>query len=204
MMGRRCVAAMSAFLLLVVAVAVAARVQVVNDDLPSASQESYGLGAAVAIDGAYLEDAAENTEGYYVTVNSAELMSYNQYIERYGTETATAVAGYDAPSVVTLNVMIENRGNAEGYLHVNAWRLVPSSANDYLIPASDLWGASEKYAPDEIGVLRLNVDSAYATHIPFVLNKGDGEKTYTTPIEDSSFTLHVTDWPTHKTITFSL
>ena len=204
MIGQRCAATAGALLLLVIAVVVATRVQAVNADLPSASQESYGLGDTVAIDGAYLEDAAENTEGYYVTVKGAELMSYNQYIELYGTESATSIAGYDAPSVVTLDVTIENRGNAEGYLHVNAWRLVPSSANDYLIPASDLWGASEKYAPDEIGVLRLNVDSAYTTHIPFVLNKGDGEKTYTTPIEGSSFTLHVTDWPTHKTITFSL
>ena len=103
----------------------------------------HEMGEWVELNGAFLMDrASENTDGYAVRVSSAELLSYNEYIERYATDGSEQIDGLNDLSLVCLTIDLRNEDSAGG-LGIGGMYLVPASKNEFFVADGDLLLASE-------------------------------------------------------------
>ncbi|RDB69875.1 hypothetical protein C1876_05645 [Eggerthella sinensis] len=186
--------------------AVGVRIYFVNANATAIEVEHYGMGEWVDLDGAFIyKRDIENTQGYSIKVNSARLMSYNEYIEEYGQDEGNTVEGLDGQSVVCLEVEAKNVGNEDGAIFIFDCKLIPKRKNDYFMYARHLWEESEPNAKDAFH-LRLAKDSEYTTFIPYKVNINDEENQieYKQPITDASFEFIVSNAPVRKVIDVSL
>lgn len=186
---------------------VSARIAYVNYDVPHIIEEHYSVGEWVELDGAFLSSIQENTEGYSLRVVSAELMSYNDYIRRYGQDPSAVVEGLDSKSVIALEMEVENEGNEEGAIFLFECKLVPARGNEYFTRDSALWIESERQMEGTVALyLSLVEGTSYTTVIPYTINSIDEEglSQYKATIEDSSFGLVVSNHPTRKIIDISI
>lgn len=192
-------------LVVVLACAVGVRIYLVNADAQTIQVEHYKMGEWVDLDGAFIyKRDIEQTQGYSIRVKSAQLMSYNQYIEQYGQDKSRTVEGLDGQSVICLEVEAKNVGNDEGAIYIFDCKLIPERKNDYFMYARFLWEESE---PNVKGAfhLRLMKDSEYTTFIPYKVNINDEDQSeYKQPITDTSFELIVSNAPVRKVIDVSL
>ncbi len=182
--------------------AIGIRINSINTQSLSIPLNSYYLGEEVPLDGSFITSSKENTQGYFLKVNDARLMSYNEYCGKYS-RSEKILDSYDAKSIVVVEIAIRNIGNSEGYLDVMGWRLIPERGNEYYIADASLWEMNEVNAPGETGALALVSDSEYTVRIPFVRNVGE-EAMFVNEITDSSFHLVVADVPTKKEIVFEV
>jgi len=161
---------------IVVLFLVAARIVYINATASNYKNETYQMGEWIALDGAFIQKSGENTDGYFVKVNDAKLLSYNEYIELYGIDKRDKVDGLDKKTVVSLEVSIRNEDNQDGYLNIFSFDLIPESKNNYLIRDADLWSTSEDNISSGEGELNtalgLVENSEYTTRIPYAINDG--------------------------------
>lgn len=185
--------------------AIGIRIAYVNHNALSIEKEHYQTGEWVELDGNFLHSKSEDTQGYSIRVLSAEKLSYNDYIDRYGIDQEKKSISYDAKSLIALEIEFKNEGNENGSILIFECKLVPARKNEYFIRDNELWAESEPKMKDNLR-LQLVKDSSYLTVIPYKINLIDEENLsqYRNPIEDSSFELVVSNAPIKKVIDIDL
>ena len=190
--------------LAVVAVAVAgiaARIWWINTNLPSIPVEYYQMGEWVSLDGAFQDGDREQTQGYSLMVESADVVTYDEYLERHGV-TPTGTHG-DARCVVDVTLRIKNGGSDQGGINIFQMVLTPARGDEYLICdiMSDdaLWLKTEPNADSSVSI---RPGTEYVTHIPYIFN--GGEEVYGRNITDHDFTFLTSRMPARKMIRVSV
>lgn len=197
-MSRRRVGLVAGLMLLAASVAIGVRIWWVNASLPSIPLEYYQTGEWVPLEGAFQNDASsEQTSGYSLMVESAEVVTYDEYLERHGV-TASGTHG-TARCVVDVTLRIRNDGTEQGGINVFQMVLVPERGNEYLIcdvmSEDALWPQVE---PNADSSASIRPGTEYVTHIPYVFN--GGEEVYDREVTDRSFTLLLSRMPVRKMV----
>lgn len=179
-------------------VGIAARIWWVNANLPSIPVEYYQMGEWVALDGAFQDGSdREQTQGYSLMVESADVVTYDEYLERHGV-TPTGAHGA-ARCVVDVTLRIKNDGSDQGGINIFQMVLTPARGDEYLICdiMSDdaLWLKTEPNADSSVSI---RPGTEYVTHIPYVFNGGD--EVYARNITDRGFAFLASRMPTRKMI----
>ncbi len=183
---------------IVVVAGIAARIWWVNANLPSIPVEYYQIGEWVALDGAFQDGSdREQTQGYSIMIESAEVVTYDEYLERHGA-VPTGTHG-NARCVVDVTLRIKNDGTEQGGINIFQMVLTPARGNEYLICdiMSDdaLWLKTEPNADSSVSI---RPGTEYEIHVPYVFNGGD--EVYARDITDHDFTFLASRMPTRKMI----
>lgn len=131
----------------------------------------YGTGEWVDLDGAFTIYANENTKGYSLCVQDAQVMTRAEYIARYALEPSQVeLTDYDdVPSVLCVTLAMRNQGNDTGKIHLYNMSLMPEGEVRSMRYQTDLWATSNKNIGDATYSFRMLVDSEFTTHIPYIL-----------------------------------
>ena len=115
------------------------RIWYVNSKAYQFSLEVYSVGEWVSMDGNYFNSDAEKTDGYSVRVSSAEVLTYEQFMERFGKDTdyLAEASQYD---VVLLKIDFKNDSDStDGGVYVMEYNLFTETrarffnkSNDYM------------------------------------------------------------------------
>jgi hypothetical protein len=189
-------------IVVVLLLGVTARIWWVNTSYPTIDLEYYEMGEWVALDGAFQDGTtSENTRDYSLMVESAEVMTYDEYLEKYGVE-ASGTHG-DARCVVDVTLRIRNDGTEQGGINIFQMVLTPVRGNEYLIcdvmNEDALWPQVEAGADSSVSI---RPGTEYVTHIPYVFN--GGTEVYEREIMDTEFTLLASRMPVRKMIKVSV
>ncbi len=185
-------------LVLLAVACVAARIRWVNTNLPSIPVEYYQMGEWVELDGCFQDGGdREQTRGYSLMVESVDIVTCDEYLERHGAVPSGAYG--DAQCVADVALRIKNDGSEQGGINIFQMVLTPARGDEYLICdiMSDdaLWLKTEPNADSSVSI---RPGTEYVTHIPYVFNGGD--ETYARDIVDRDFTLLCSRMPVRKMI----
>lgn len=205
---RRFVAAGAAALLLA---GVGARVWWVNDRAPDKPEVvCHSMGTWVELDGAFNQSRGEDTAGYGVCVAGAEVLSYNEYVERYATDGSVPLEGLDARSLVCLDVDIRNEGDSSGGLALATMYLVPERRNEFFVSDAELLLMAEtKLRESGSSGMGVSVRSGteYATHLVYRRQGGEVDHggipmsaSYFETIDDRGFELILSNLPVRHVV----
>lgn len=197
-MGKKRARLAVAVAVFVAAVGIAMRIWWVNTNLPSIPVEYYQMGEWVALEGAFQDGGdREQTQGYSLMVESAEVVTYDEYLERHGV-VPTGSHG-DAHCVVDVALRIKNEGSDQGGINIFQMVLTPARGDEYLICdiMSDeaLWLKTEPNADSSVSV---RPGTEYVTHIPYVFNGSD--EVYSRNIADRDFIFLASRMPVRKMV----
>lgn len=185
---------------LIILAAVGFRAYQLNTEAVRIDTEHYAMGEWVSLDDTILSSRSSEFPGYSLKVKSAQVVSYNEYIEMYGLDKSKISPGLDEKSVVDVELEIRNEGNDKSGIPLMALLLVPERKNTYYIWRDELWLESEPNSKDVL-FIATRVDSEYATHLPFTRNNFNPDQTaFKKPINDKSFSLVVSHAPVRKVI----
>lgn len=190
--------AVSALILCAICIGIGMRIQMVNAQAITVSTEVYQQEEKLELDGAFVEVVKENTQGYALKVNAARLVSYNEYLREHGME-KVAGSGHDNKCIVEVDITFFNEGNADGFLDVMGYKLIPERKDEYFIIDSALWRSVEKNAPGETMGMTLLPNTTYRTSIPFVKNTSD-DLVYSNSVDDTKWILNITNAPVQKMV----
>ena len=185
----------------VVCLAVGMSIWWVNTNLPRIPEETYETGEWVPLEGAFQDStSSEDTSDYSIKVVSAEVMTRNEYLEKYGGTTLDDRDG--ARCVVDVTLVIRNDGTEQGGLNVFQMVLTPARGNEYLIcdvmNEEALWPQVESGADTTVSI---KPGTEYEVHIPYVFN--GGEEVYEREVNDRDFTLLLSRMPVRKMVNVS-
>lgn len=165
--------------------------------------EVHPMGETVELGGNFFADAAENPDGYAITVNSAELVEYGPFLESLGAspEDFGYTGGYTAPPYTyLLHVTVSNTGNEEGALMTIHYALYHGALK---IPVDySLWGLLDEHFTGEMG-FRLRPDSTVDITIPFTpmpLDASAAPAALAQRMEEETFLFCVSEFPLRKAI----
>ena len=170
----------------------------VNAQAITVPTEVYQQEEKLELDGAFVEVVKENTQGYALKVNAAQLVSYNEYLREHGME-KVAGSGHDNKCIVEVDITFFNEGNTDGFLDVMGYKLIPERKDKYFIIDSALWRSVEKNAPGETMGMTLLPNTTYRTSIPFVKNTSD-DLVYSDSVDDTKWILNITNAPVQKMV----
>ena len=168
------------------------------------------MGAWVELNGAFSSDVYQDTDGYSVCVKEAELLSYNEYVERYSTDAEVGqIEGLDEKALVCVTLGIRNEDSSGG-LSLFTMYLVPDRKNEYFVADTNLLLASEtklrESGSDGMGV-SIRSGTEYEIHLAYVcqageVDYGDGKvrECYLRPMRDTEFELIATTLPVRHLI----
>ena len=161
----------------------------------------------INLDGSFLSSVDENTSGYSIEVTGAELLSHDEYIQKYGLDESKINGSLDTKSLVCLEITVHNDDNSDGGIFLFSCDLVPERKNTYYIPDTWLWAESEQQVSDgSTRYLKIAPNSTYTVHVPYKNNIYDEENLteYKTPITDTSFDLILSNSPVRKIVHIDL
>lgn len=161
--------------LLLLAAVFGYRIWLVNGEGLPYDVDTHKVGDSVQLQGAFAEYDRENTDGFSFTVQSAELMSINEYVQRYSQDGALPNLSYDttdgdATTLAVLDIIIRNdksESDERGYLNSLGWSLIPRNQKSrWLRVDTQLFNLS---VPQLGGDYRLSVrpNTEYTIHVPF-------------------------------------
>lgn len=190
--------AVSALILCAICIGIGMRIQMVNAQAITVPTEVYQQEEKLELDGVFVEVVKENTQGYALKVNAAQLVSYNEYLREHGME-KVAGSGHDNKCIVEVDITFFNEGNTDGFLDVMGYKLIPERKDEYFIIDSALWRSVEKNAPGETMGMTLLPNTTYRTSIPFVKNTSD-DLVYSDSVDDTKWILNITNAPVQKMV----
>lgn len=201
--------------------AVGARIWRVNAAaVPQPEVVRHAMGEWVDLAGAFVElGDLEQTEGYFVRVSSAEVLSPRSYVERYtvvpeALEMAIDHEGdlgiVETPSLVCLTVDIRNCGS-NGQLCYAEMSLVPERKNEQFMADPVLFISSERqYAENGAtaasAFFGVRPGTEHTVHMPYIhANRRDGEgnlyeSPYLNPVVDTDFEMVLSFLPVRHTV----
>ena len=162
---------------LAAAAAIAGRIWQVNANAFDYPERHYAMGEWVDLDGAFTTYANENTQGYSLCVQDAQIMTRAEYIERYALDPSQVEpTDYDdVPSVLCLTLAIKNEGSDSGGFYIYDATLVPEGEIRSMGYQASLWGTSNELIDDSVYSFSLLRDSEYTAQIPYILYAAPGE-----------------------------
>lgn len=202
--SRRCLIAGG--LGLVGALAFSARVWWVNANAFDYPERRYAMGDWVDLDGAFTIYAAwEDTKGYSLCVQDAQVMSRAEYIERYALDPASveATAYDDVSSVLCVTLAMRNQGNPAGNIHLYDMCLVPEGQIRAMRYHTGLWATSNENVTESMYSFSLFENSEYTAQIPYILY-GSSEEDFQHEIRARRFSFTVSNAPVRNIIDIEL
>lgn len=180
---------------------------------PVTEQVRHGIGEWVELNGAFCSTSDENTKGYAIRLNKAQIVSYNEFIE-YADDGSQAIEGLDVPSIVDLDVTLRNNRSEDdekGSLFVFGMYLVPARLNDYLIRDESLLSMTQKAMRDSGNpglTLSIRPGTTYNLHLPYTINDfsttslhgTDVGYRFTQPLMDTRYEWHLSRLPVQHLI----
>lgn len=162
---------------LAAAAAIAGRIWQVNANAFDYPERHYAMGEWVDLDGAFTTYANENTQGYSLCVQDAQIMTRAEYIERYALDPSQVEpTDYDdVPSVLCLTLAIKNEGSDSGGFYIYDATLVPEGDIRSMGYQASLWGTSNELIDESVYSFSLLRDSEYTAQIPYILYAAPGE-----------------------------
>ncbi len=152
---------------------VAARIAWVNTRALTYPTAHHPMGEWVELDGAFIyERDSESTDDYSLRVDSAELLSYNEYVERYGDDPSKLQpenAAYNTKSILCLNVDLRNQGK-DGQFFIGEAKVLPAGAIKALRLDRQLWMESNKNIDEALMYISVYPNTEFTLHIPFITN----------------------------------
>lgn len=197
--------------LAVAAIAVVLRIYILNVGAEHVPEQWFSKGEWVEQGKGYLIDRkVENANGYEYRVNGVEVLTPNEYLQRYSKDGTKKIDSEDAnrKSVVVIDMTIENQSNVDGGVIGYLWYVVPDTLNDYYQLDTELFAHAEPEVGDSA---MFSVERGYShrTHLAFSNIANDGlltptDKVLRQPIHAPSFQMRISARPERKMIRFSV
>lgn len=219
-------AAAGIVLALVAACLIGVRIWVVNAQAVTVPTAHYQMGEWIDLSGSYFFDlAGEDMEGYSLRINSAEALSYDEYVSRYAKEQPDPEAATrdrsqavptvsddpDQKTIVVLEYEVKNEGNDAGGIGLYQESLIPVRKNDAYKMDRYLWLLAEPQMKDSnVGGIGLKKDTTYTTHVPFAATSHPGyfekldRKVLQLIGDDASFQLTLCNAPVRTVVDIEL
>ncbi len=186
----------------VAAAAFAARVRWVNANAFDYPERRHAVGEWVDLDGAFaVYSAWEDTKGYSLCVQDAQVMSRAEYVERHAHDPSgvEATAHDDVPSVLCVTLAMRNRGNPAGGIDLYDMALVPEGQIRAMRYHTGLWATSNKNVTEDMYSFSLFEDSEYTAQVPYILY-GEQDEEFRQEIRARRFTFTVSNAPVRNVI----
>ena len=172
----------------------------VNNNAFHQTTEIYNMGEQVELDGNFFFNSVENTKGYSIKVNKANLKDYKKYLNSFG-EKVEDNPDFPTPKYVcVLNVTIKNEKNSKGYLNTLAFSLFDRALQ---IPIDyEVWNLIDRNIDGNTS-LKLKKNTEVTLDLPFVaqtLDESLNSNELNNRIENNIFHFVICDFPTRKLI----
>ncbi|MBS5866024.1 MAG: DUF5028 domain-containing protein [Coriobacteriaceae bacterium] len=149
------------------------RIWWVNATRIETPEQTFSMNEEVKLNGAFIDDISEDTNGYSLTVKSAQVMSANEYLKRYSRDGVTSVEGGDVPNTrVVLEVEFKNSGKKDGgnFNYISSWVIGKPNKNAFYRTDSELWEHREtKLAGTMYTGVGIKGGTTYTTYLPFYM-----------------------------------
>lgn len=190
---------------LVGAAALAGRIWWVNANAFDYPEAHYAMGEWVDLDGAFVTYRQEETQGYSLCVQDAQVMTRADYIERYALDPLQVekTEADDVASVLCVTLAMRNEGNDTGSLHLYDMNLVPEWGVRSMGYQTALWATSNENITEAAYTISLVKDTQFTTQVPYILY-GPGEEDFRNPIEARRFKFIVSNAPVRNIIDIEL
>lgn len=190
---------------LVGAAALAGRIWWVNANAFDYPEVHYAMGEWVDLDGAFVTYKQEDTQGYSLCVQDAQVMTRADYIERYALDSSKVEAtdADDVASVLCVTLAMRNEGNDTGSLHLYDMNLVPEWGVRSMSYQTALWGTSNENITEAAYTISLVKDTEFTTQVPYILY-GPAEEDFHNAIEARRFKFIVSNAPVRNIIDIEL
>ena len=188
------------------AAAFAARVWWINVNAFDYPERRYGMGDWVDLDGAFMVYSAwEDTRGYSLCVQDAQVMSRAEYIERYALDpSGVEETAYDnVPSVLCVTLAMRNQGNPAGGIDLSDMTLVPEGQIRAMRYQAGLWATSNENVSEDMYSFSLFEDSEYTAQVPYILY-GESDEDFQHKIRARRFSFTVSNAPVRNVIDIEL
>ncbi len=100
------------------------RIAYVNVTATKPQIEYYKMNEWVSLDGSFFRSNEEKTNGYSVRVDGYEIISKEDYLDKYKLENSSISEANSFNYLLQLSVSIINDGNEDGKVMIADWRLV--------------------------------------------------------------------------------
>ena len=120
----------SVILLSVALVLCAWRIWYVNATAYSFETQEYGIGEWIPLNGDFFYSKEENTNGYSVRVREAEVVRYEDFMQRFG-KPVDYLAENTQHDVVLLTVDFKNENNTDGGVFIRDFNLLNEAQSAY-------------------------------------------------------------------------
>ncbi|EHF02696.1 hypothetical protein HMPREF1008_00341 [Olsenella sp. oral taxon 809 str. F0356] len=202
-----------------VAVALAARIWVVNARAPVIPEEWFQANEDVPLEGAFAEYRYENTRGYSICVTDARSMSVREYLAEFSKDDDAARVqmerlaqegtDLDAKTLLVADITMKNEKGAEderGYLDSIGWSVkCPETPAYWIRVQSMLFSCS---VPQINGSYKLSIrpKTEYVIHVPFASTMFEAtfpqpyDYQYLPTLEPGEYGFVVTKGPVRKVV----
>ena len=179
-----------------------ARIAYVNATSLKRITAIHTVGDVVELDGSFTDTATENTKGYSVTVESAELLSYEDFMNRFD-RPLDYLSENSRKSTVLLKLKYVNQGNETGGVSTSRLFLFNNSFSQYFAFDSDYFSIANPQIDRKVQGIRIRPGTEYVIYYPYILEYGPELKSYLDilqPHTTESFYLQVSMYPVKNLI----
>lgn len=160
--------------------------------------EYYFEGENVNLNGDFMLSSVENTDGYIITLEQTELISYENMMMRYGYD--SEYLGQNSRfDIVLITLNIQNIDNIDGCLLlkefriINKWKNIDYGIDNTLLPITET-SLNDTYS------IAIRPGTEYTITLPYSLNKRRIDGINKIEIDDMPLYLRVSAYPTKKFI----
>lgn len=185
---------LAAALAVLLAAAYAARYRQVNQELQGAPVVEYGIGEEVEMGKDFLINFT--MEGYAVTVNRAEVLTYEEFLEKYSLED---VYSHVPDKVYDVEVTLANKGAEEGVgISLDEFQVQGPATGGSL--DTNLLGMCNEVLEEGMTAIALRENTEMVFHLPFGLYEENFRKKNWENLDDYEMYFVATLYPTKKVI----
>ena len=186
------------------------RVWYVNANAYPMYEKEYEMGEWVPLEGDYFNAQRENTDGYSVCLEKAEVLTYEEFMNRYDKD-LDYLADSSQHDVVLLTINVKNEDNDSGYIYINGFTIMNKYKSTY-------YNIDETYNPicepnlDVSiggGVCAVRPGTEYTLHLAYTAgSRADGVTFLQEEAEkgksEADVLLNISWYPTKKLIRFKI
>ncbi len=187
-------AVLAVFVLAALASAYAARYRQVNQELQGTPVEEYRIGEEVEMGKDFLINFT--MEGYAVTVNRAEVLTYEEFLEKYSLED---VYSHVPDKVYDVEVTLANKGAEEGVgISLDEFPVQGPATGGSL--DTNLLSMCNEVLEEGMTAIALRENTEMVLHLPFGLYEENFRKKNWENLDDYEMYFVATLYPTKKVI----
>lgn len=182
------------------------RIAYVNFTAYHFKETIYPINEWVPLDGDFFYTSAENTEGYFVRVSDAEILSYEEFMRKFGF-TPDYLSNDSQKDVVLVRVDFKNIDNSDGGIFIRDYNILNASFSAYYAK-SDLYMqlANPNFDTSAEGITLLPGTEATLNLVYTTVSRADGVTFLEEHRGDDSIVmyLNISLYPTKKMIALHL